>query len=152
VAAPTSTERGGLGLNRLMPMASTPVGEGLRGPSQARPPRLAPQPPVLWAGTRPRERASQTGQGGRPWPALLGLRRTPTGPPPRLVRGQGPSAAPQPLAQPRPPSRRLVLPRNAKDAVVPLAHQGGVALQPWLPLGCTPQVEPVGQRPGPPQR
>ena len=52
VASQTSTERGVLGLNRLMPMASTPVVEGLLGPSEARPPRLAPHPPVTCAGTR----------------------------------------------------------------------------------------------------
>src|SRR2546422_10204020 len=45
VTAQTSTERGVLGLNRLMPMASTPVVDGLLGPSQARPPRLAPPKP-----------------------------------------------------------------------------------------------------------
>src|SRR5439155_22392769 len=53
VASQTSTERGVLCFNRLMPMASTPVVDGLLGPSQARPPSLAPHPPVTCAGTPP---------------------------------------------------------------------------------------------------
>ena len=51
VASQTSPERGVLCLNRLMPMASTPVVDGLLGPSQARPPRLAPHPPVTLCGS-----------------------------------------------------------------------------------------------------
>jgi len=46
VASQPSTERGVLCLTRLMPVASAPIVDGLFGPSQARPPRLAPQPPV----------------------------------------------------------------------------------------------------------
>jgi hypothetical protein len=56
VTSQTSTERGVLCLNRLMPMASTPIVDGLLGPSQARPPSLAPHPPVTFTGTSPIER------------------------------------------------------------------------------------------------
>src|SRR5215471_10477072 len=56
VTSQTSTERGVLCLNRLMSMASTPVVDGLLGPSQARPPSLAPHPPVTFTGTCPIER------------------------------------------------------------------------------------------------
>src|SRR5215468_4390993 len=65
VASQTSTERGVLGLNRLMPMASTPVVDGLLGPSQARPPSLAPHPPMTLSGTYPIKREPQKVKGGR---------------------------------------------------------------------------------------
>ena len=124
MASQTSTERGVLCLNRLMPMASTPVVEGLLGPSQARPPRLAPHPPVPCAGTRPLEREPQKVKGGRTFPALLFLWRTPKGHQPRLVRVQGQSEAPQPLAEHRQHSMRIVLTLKATDEVVTLANQG----------------------------
>ena len=103
VASQTSTERGVLRLNRLVPMASTPVVEGLLGPSQARPPSLAPHPPATFAGTPPIEREPQKVEGGRTFAALLRLWRTPEGQQPRLVRVEGQSEAPQPLAR-APPS------------------------------------------------
>src|SRR5215468_4127958 len=56
VTSQTSTERGVLCLNRLMSMASTPGVDGLLGPSQARPPSLAPHPPVTFTGTCPIDR------------------------------------------------------------------------------------------------
>src|SRR5262249_15416698 len=62
VASQTSTERGVLGLNRLMPMASTPVVDGLLGPSEACPPCLAPHPPVTCAGPPPIQREPPKGQ------------------------------------------------------------------------------------------
>src|SRR5439155_2899485 len=71
VASQASTERGVLCLNRLMPMASTPIVDGLLGPSQARPPSLAPHPPVTCAGTPPIEREPQKVKGGRTLTALL---------------------------------------------------------------------------------
>src|SRR5262245_48444980 len=85
VAAQPSTERGVLGLNRLMPMASTPVVDSLLGPSQARPPRLAPHPPVTCAGTPPREGKPSKVKGGRTLTALLRHWRTPKGQQPCLV-------------------------------------------------------------------
>src|SRR5262249_22708686 len=77
VASQTSTERGVLCLNRLMPMASPPVVEGLRGPSQARPPSLAPHPPVTFTGTCPIQRAPQKVKGGWTFATLLRLGRMP---------------------------------------------------------------------------
>src|SRR5215471_8841346 len=85
VAAQTASERGVLCLKRLVPVASTPVVEGLLGPSEARPPGLAPHPPTTLSGTRPRERAPQKVAGGQTFPAVLLLWGTPAGPPPRLV-------------------------------------------------------------------
>src|SRR5262245_66311151 len=71
VTSQTSTERGVLCLNRLMPMASTPIVEGLLGPSQARPPRLAPHPPVPCAGPPPIEHEPHKVKGGRTLTTLL---------------------------------------------------------------------------------
>src|SRR5207244_7204384 len=85
VASQTSTERGVLGLNRLMPMASTPVVDGLLGPSQARPPSLAPHPPVTFTGTCPIKREPQKVKGGRTFATRLRLCRRPEGHRARLV-------------------------------------------------------------------
>src|SRR4029434_26138 len=89
VASQTSTERGVLCLNRLMPMASTPVVDGLLGPSQARPPRLAPHPPVTCTGTDPIKREPQKVKGGWTFATLLRLWRMPEGQQPRFVRVEG---------------------------------------------------------------
>src|SRR2546422_1828958 len=97
VASQTSTERGVLCLNRLMPMASTPVVDGLLGPSQARPPSLASHPPVTCAGTPPIKRKPQKVKGGRTLTALLHRWRTPKGQQPWLIRVQGQSEALQPF-------------------------------------------------------
>ena len=51
---------------------------------------------------RPVERESQEIEGRRTFAALLPRRRTPEGKKPRLVRMQGQSEAPQPLAEPWP--------------------------------------------------
>ena len=94
VASQTSTERGVLGLNRLVPVASTPVVEGLLGPSEARPPGLAPHPPTTLAGTRPIEREPQKVEGGQTFTAVLLLWWTPEGQQPRLVWVENQSEAP----------------------------------------------------------
>src|SRR5262249_17213172 len=109
VASQTSTERGVLCLNRLMPMASTPVVEGLLGPSQARPPSLAPHPPVTFTGTCPIKRAPQKVKGGWTFATLLRLGRMPEGQQSRFVRVEGQSEAPQPLAKYRHHSPCIVL-------------------------------------------
>src|SRR5262245_20679057 len=97
VASQPSTERGVWGLNRLMPMASTPGVNGLLGPAQARPSRLAPHPPVTCAGTPPIERKPQKVKGGRTLPALWRGWRTPKGHQPCLLRMRGQSEASQPF-------------------------------------------------------
>ena len=94
VASQASTERGVLGLDRLMPVATTPIVDGLFGPSEACPPCLAPHPPVTFTGTCPVERKSQKVEGGRTFPTLLRLWRTPKGQQSGFVRVQGQSEAP----------------------------------------------------------
>jgi hypothetical protein len=141
VAAQPSTARGVLGLHRLMPMASTPVVDGLLGPSQARPPRLAPHPPMTLSGTCPIQRAPQKVKGGRTFATLFRLWRTPAGHQPRLVRVEGQSEAPQPFLKYRLHPPCIVLTRKADDDVVTRANQGRFALKPWLHFGCKPQVE-----------
>jgi hypothetical protein len=143
VASQTSTERGVLGLHRRMPRASTPVVAGLLGPSQARPPRLAPHPPVPCTGTCPIQRAPQKVQGGGTLAMLWRLGRRPAGQHPRFGRGEGPSAAPQPLAQDRPHSPCIVLALEPDEDVSTRANQRRLPLKPWLHLGITPPVEPI---------
>jgi hypothetical protein len=132
VASQTSPERGVLCLNRLMPMASTPLVEGLLGPSQARPPRLAPHPPVTVPGTPPLKRAPQKVKSGRTLTALLRRWRTPQGQPPCLGRVEGQSEAPQPFLQHHPPPPCILLPLTADHEVITRAEQGSFPPQPWL--------------------
>src|SRR5262245_19635381 len=94
VAAQTSSERGVLGLNRLVSVASTPVVEGLLGPSEARPPGLAPHPPTTLSGTRPIAREPQKVEGGQTFAVVLLLWWTPKGQQPRLVWVESQSEAP----------------------------------------------------------
>src|SRR5215216_6833842 len=94
VAAHALTERGVLCLERLVPMATTPVVEGLLGPSEARPPCLAAHPPSPLPRPRPIAREAQKVEGGRTCPTLLPLRRTPKGQEPRLVRVEVQSETP----------------------------------------------------------
>jgi hypothetical protein len=117
VASQMSTERGVLWLNRLMPMASTPVVDGLLGPSQARPPRLAPHPPVTCAGPPPIEREPHKVKGGRTLTALLRRWRTPKGHQPCLVRVQGQSEAPQPFLKHRQHPSCILLTLKVDDEV-----------------------------------
>jgi hypothetical protein len=141
VAPQTSTERGVLLLHRPMPMATTPVVDGLLGPSEARPPCLAPHPPVTFPCARPIERAPQKVQGSRSFAPLRRLWRTPQGQPPRLGRVQGEAEAPQPCAEHAYDTSCIVLQLKADEEVVTRAHQGGFPLKPWRHLGFTPQVE-----------
>src|SRR5919109_579623 len=145
VASQTSTERRVLCLNRLMPMASTPIVDGLLGPSQARPPRLAPHPPVTYAGTPPIEGKPHKVKGGRTLTALLRHWRAPKGQQPCLVRMEGQSEAPQPFLQHHPHSSCIILPLKADDEVVTIADQGSFPPQPWLHLGGKPAVEHIVQ-------
>jgi len=117
VTSQTSTERGVLCLNRLMPMASTPIVEGLCGPSQARPPSLAPHPPVTVPGTRPIKREPHKGKGGRTLTALLRRWRTPKGQQPGLDRVEGQSEAPQPFLQHHPHPPCILLPLKADRSI-----------------------------------
>ena len=94
MASHALTERGVLCLDRLVPMATTPVVEGLLGPSEARPPCLAVHPPSTLPGPRPIAREAQKVEGGRTCPTLLPLRRTPKGQEPRLVRVEVQSETP----------------------------------------------------------
>jgi hypothetical protein len=94
VASHALPARGVLRLDRLVPMATTPVVEGLLGPSEARPPGRAVPPPSTLPGPRPRAREAQKVEGGRTCPTLLPLRRTPKGHKPRLVRVEGQSETP----------------------------------------------------------
>src|SRR5262249_5747367 len=135
VASQTSTERRVLCLNRLMPMASTPIVEGLFGPSKARPPRLAPHPPVPCAGPPPIEGKPHKVKGGRTLPALLRHWRAPKRQQPGLVRMEGQSEAPQPFLQHHPHPSCIILPLKADDEVVTIAEQGSFPPQPWLHLG-----------------
>src|SRR5262247_2012594 len=145
VASQTSTERRVLCLNRLMPMASTPIVEGLLGPSQARPPRLAPHPPVTVPGTRPIQREPQKVKGGRTLTALWRRWRTPKGQQPGLVRVEGQSEAPQPFLQHHPHPPCILLPLKADNEVITIADQGSFPPQPWLHLGGKPAVEHIVQ-------
>jgi hypothetical protein len=94
VASHALPARGVLRLDRLVPMATTPVVEGLLGPSKARPPSRAVPPPSTLPGPRPRARAAHKVEGGRTCRTLLPLRRTPKGHKPRLVRVEGQSETP----------------------------------------------------------
>ena len=141
MAAPTSSERGVLGLTRLVPVASTPVVEGLLGPSEARPPSLAPHPPTTLSGTRPREREPQKVEGGQTCAAVLFLWWTPAGPPPRLVWVERQSEAPSPFPEYRQHPSRLVLALKANDEVITIPDQGGFPPQPWLHLCLEPPIE-----------
>jgi hypothetical protein len=143
VASQTSTERGVLGLHRLMPMASTPVVDGLLGPSQARPPRLAPHPPVTLTGTCPIKREPQKVKGGWTFATLLRLWRMPEGQQPRFVRVEGQAEAPQPLAKYRHHSPCIVLALETHEEVITIADQRRFPLKPWLHLGLQPQVEHI---------
>jgi hypothetical protein len=143
VASQTSTERGVLGRNRLLPRASTPVVDGLLGPSQARPPRLAPPPPGTFPGTCPIQRAPQKVKGGWTLATRLRLWRRPEGPQPRCGRVEGQAEAPQPLAQDRHHAPCLVLALATAEEVIPIAAQRRLPLKPWLHRGITPPVEPL---------
>jgi hypothetical protein len=94
VAPQALTERGVLRRHRLVPVAPTPVVEGRLGPSEARPPGLAPHPPTTLSGTRPIEREPQKVEGGQTFAAVLLLWWTPEGQPPRLVWVESQSEAP----------------------------------------------------------
>jgi hypothetical protein len=152
VASQASTERGVLCLDRLMPVATTPVVDGLFGPSEACPPCLAPHPPVTLTGTCPIERKSQKVEGGRPFPTLWCLWRTPKGPQPGFVRVQGQSEAPSPFAEYCHSPPCIVLTLKADDEVVTIANQGRFALKPRLHCGLKPPVEHVVQGDIPQQR
>ncbi len=64
----TSLERRMLHCNREMPMASTPLGDGLDCPSQARMPGLAPHRPTTALGSTPIERKPEEVEGARTFP------------------------------------------------------------------------------------
>jgi len=140
VAAQPSSERGVLGLTRRGPVASTPVVAGLLGPSEARPPGLAPPPPTTWSGTRPRARAPQKVEGGQTCAAVLLLGWTPAGQQPRLGWGESQSEAPSPFPEYRQHPSRLVLALKANDAVITIPDQGGFPPPPWLHLCLEPPI------------
>ena len=138
------TERGVLRRHRLVPVAPTPVVEGRLGPSEARPPGLAPHPPTTLAGTRPRERDPQNVEGGQTFTAVLRLWWSPAGPQSRLVWGENQAAAPSPFPEDRPHPSRLVLALKADDAVVTRPAQGGLPPKPWLHLCLAPPIASRG--------
>lgn len=147
VASQASTERGVLLLTRQMPMAMAPVVDGLLGPSEARPPSLAPPPLVTFAGTRPIKRKPHNGKGGRTFLALLCLWRTPKGYQPRLVRVQGQSAASQPFVKHRHHTPRIVLTLKADEVSGPQSHGPHVRL-PTHRLPCFHDRRQAGYRLG----
>ena len=134
-----------LGLDRMVPMATTPIVDGLNRPSQAHTASLAEHPPTSRAGTRPVEREPEEVEGRRTLAAFLPRRRTPEGKKPRLVRMQGQSEAPQPLAEYCHHTPRIVLPLEADDEVIAVTDQGRPAPQPRLHLLFEPEIEHVMQ-------
>src|SRR5262249_22552694 len=68
MAPQTTAQRGVLHLHRLVPVAPAPGVDGPDGPSQARPPCLAPQPPTAPPGPPPVQREPQEVEGGRTLP------------------------------------------------------------------------------------
>ena len=145
VALQALPERGVLHLYRLMPMAPTPGVEDLLGPSEARPPCLTPHLPATRTGTHPVAREPYKVEGGWTFTALLARWGTPKGQPPRLVRVQGQSKAPQPFVEHRQPPSCFLLTLEADDEVVTIADQGCLAPQPRLHLCLEPLVEHVVQ-------
>jgi len=67
----TSLERCMLHRNREVSMASTPLGDGLDRPSQARMPGLTPHPPTTSTGSTPIERKPKEVEGTRTFAAAL---------------------------------------------------------------------------------
>ena len=152
MASHALTKRGVLRLDRLVPMATTPVVEGLLGPSEARPPCRAAPPPSTLPGPRPRAREAHKVAGGRTCPTLLPLRRTPTGQAPRLVRVEGQSETPSPRLKDRQHPSCIVFALKADEAVVTIPDQGRFPPQPRLPLGLEPPVKDIVQRDVPQER
>src|SRR5271157_4863635 len=145
VAPQASRERCMLNLYRKMSMVTTPIRDGLDRPSQARTPSLARDPPTSPTRSRPVEREPEEVEGGQTFPALLPRRRTPERQKPGLVRMQGQSEAPQPLAQHRHHTPRVFLVLEADDEVVAIPDQGRPAPQSRLHLGLEPEVQRIVQ-------
>jgi len=118
VTSQAPIERGVLLLNREVPVASAPVVDGLLSPSQARPPCLARHPPVAFAGARPIEREAHKVKGGRTFPTLLRLWRTPKWQQASFVWVQGQSEAPHAFIEYRHHTTRIVLTLKTEDMPV----------------------------------
>jgi hypothetical protein len=122
-------------------MATAPLVEGRLCPSEARSPSLAPHPPVTLTSPSPVERKPDTVKGGRSFPALLRLGRTPKGQQPGLLRVQGQSEAPQPFLKHPPHPPCIVLLLKADDEVVALSDQACLSPKSRSHLDLKPQVE-----------
>ena len=95
------------------------------------------------SGARPIEREAHKVQGGRTFPPLLRLWRTPEGQHASFVRVQGQAEAPHPFVKYRHHTTRIVLTRKADDEIVTLTDQGRFPLKPWFHFGFKPPVEHV---------
>jgi hypothetical protein len=115
-------------------MATAPRVEGRFCPSEARSPGLAPHPPMTVPSPSPIERKPNKVKGGRTFPALLRLGRTPKGQQSGLLRVQGQSEAPQPFLQHRHHPPCIVLMLKANDMPV-----GGGACR-RFPAGASPST------------
>src|SRR3989442_968365 len=93
----------------------TPIVDGLLGPSQARPPSLAPHPPVTCAGTPPIEREPQKTKVAGPFPPLLRGGGTQKGNHRFLAGVRGNPKAPQPFLKYRPHPPCIILTLKADN-------------------------------------
>src|SRR5713226_1644996 len=82
-----------------MPMASTPVGDGLDGPSQARTPCLERRPPVPSSSSFPINGEPEKVEGGRSLSFLLPRWRSPERQQAGLLRVKRQIESPHPLRQ-----------------------------------------------------
>ncbi len=134
-----------LRLYREVPIASTPLGDGLLRPSQARMPGLTPHHPPTTAGSTPIKREPEEVEGARTFPAPLprpwARKRNQAG----LVRVQGQSVALKPLDQYRVRPFGIVVSFECDDKIIALSDERRLATKARLDFPLKPHVEHVVQ-------
>jgi hypothetical protein len=143
VPVDASHERGVLLLDRQVPMASAPVGDGRDGPSQARPARLERRHPSASPSSPPIEGEPEEVEGRRSLAARLPRRRARERQEPGLVRMK---AEPEPLEAMSHYGHhplRVVLSLETDDEIVSVPDQVRLASHPRKDVALEPEVEHV---------
>ena len=140
-----SDERGVLLLDRHVPVATTPVVDGLERPSQARTPCLAPHLPSTSERSTPVQREPQKIEGRRSLPTRLLARRPAEVEQSGLVRVEGQSVAPQPLTQNTHDPICILFVLKAYHEIICISDEQRFALHSRTNFALEPHIENVVQ-------
>ena len=152
VSDQASRERCVLVLDRQVPVAPTPFGDGSIEPPQALAPRLAPHLPASAPRPSPVHREPEKVERARPLPTALSRLGTLERNEPSLLRMQPQSEPLHPLAQHLRYPLRILAPLESDDKIIAVAHQHRLASKARLHLALEPHVQCVMQVQVPQQR